>query len=453
MRVFTKIINSGFEAKLLAVIGIISLICISCQPDPLLSIHTGTIDISNIEQTTRTNFVVNGPWEASSDSEWCDINPKSGDGSDDNVAVLEITTEANLERDTRTATITITSGAITKTITVNQAICDILDIDRETATFPYTADSLVIKISSNVSYDILQDDECMDWMTVVVPKYYDNGEIKVYFTENSGAERNGIIRINQYNGSISKVFTLTQETGYVNIPDPLFESYCIQSFDYNLDKHFSYFEAKIPTYVAPLFADFQSIEGIEHFESLEILYAKNMSLTSLNLSNNSKLTTLDCSNNKIANADMHGLTKLVTVNLDNNPLTSLDVDGCNSITSLSIRKCGLSDIDLRSLTQLKSFYAQGNQFTTIDLTGNENLTNLNLDDSPITELDLSRNTKLKNLACSNTKLKEIDLSNNPDLSDIDLSSNPDLEVIWLKKGKSNPAISYDKGKATVKYKE
>lgn len=452
MNMYPMTIKTVRAAIISAVCTLFVFTVCSCQPDPLLSVYTDTIEISNIAQTNRTSFVANGKWEAHSDSEWCEISPNSGDGAIDNIVSIDIKTTANPEKEKRSAVITVTSGDMVKTITVEQAMCDVLEIDRNRVTVPYQADSILINIHANVTYDIVLDEDCKSWMSVDEPTIHTDGVIKVHFTENIAEQREGIFRIKQYNGGITRAFTLTQETGYISIADPQFEAYCVQNFDFNNDKKISYFEAKIPTMMVVSMMEIKSFKGIEFFEALEYLYANRMSFTKLDLTNNSKMTTVECNYDKLETVDVNNLINLTSLSLDGNPLTSINVDGCTALTYLYLRQCKLNDIDLTSLSSLKTFFVQDNNLSEIDVTHNPNLANLNISGNPITEIDLTKNPKLKTLSCSNTGIKEIDLSENPNLDEVDLSSNPELKTIWLKRGQTILNFTYSQGRVSVKYK-
>ncbi|MDR1017539.1 MAG: fibronectin type III domain-containing protein [Lachnospiraceae bacterium] len=129
-------------------------------------------------------------------------------------------------------------------------------------------------------------------------------------------------------------------------------------------------------------------------------------LTSLNVTNNTKLTYLDCSNNQLISLDVSKNTELVNLQCEINQLTSLYIAKNTQLTWLI---CGSEDI--------------GNQLTSLDVSQNTELTFLDCSSNQLKTLDVSKNTKLTYLGCSNNQLKTLDVSKNIILDSIDCYSN------------------------------
>lgn len=72
-------------------------------------------------------------------------------------------------------------------------------------------------------------------------------------------------------------------------------------------------------------ANLTSLDGIEHFKSLEILYCQHNFLTTLNVSQNTNLTELYCFRNKLASLDVCKNTNLTTLYCANNDITAMDI--------------------------------------------------------------------------------------------------------------------------------
>lgn len=114
----------------------------------------------------------------------------------------------------------------------------------------------------------------------------------------------------------------------------------------------------------------ESLQGIEHFQKLEILKCSYNKITELDTSSNSALKYLECNRNQ---------------------LTQLNVSGNNALTSLT---CG------------------DNQLTALDVSSNPNLTLLSCRNNQLRSLNLSNNEKLMSLDCDNNQLAFLNLSNN-----------------------------------------
>jgi len=179
-------------------------------------------------------------------------------------------------------------------------------------------------------------------------------------------------------------------------------------------------------------------------------------LTNLDVSNNTALTSLDCSFNQLTHLDVSNNTALTVLNSGGNQLTNLDVSNNMALTSLT---CGgkltnldvsnntaltsldcsynqLTDLDVSNNTALKWLYCSYNQLTNLDVSNNTALTWLNCDNNQLTDLDLSNNTALTDLNCDNNQLTDLNLSSNTaltslgcydnQLTDLDVSNNTAL---------------------------
>ena len=117
-------------------------------------------------------------------------------------------------------------------------------------------------------------------------------------------------------------------------------------------------------------------------------------LTSLNVSNNPYLLSVDCINNNLTELYVAGDMNLQRLNATGNPLTNIDVTTCTSLSVVDI--CG-------------------DQLATFDTSQNPNLTFLAVADNPLVSLDVTNNTELLDLNAGSELITSLDLSNNPKL--------------------------------------
>ena len=150
---------------------------------------------------------------------------------------------------------------------------------------------------------------------------------------------------------------------------------------------------------------------------------QNSLLTSLDLSQNTALQRLRCFSNQFASLDVSQNTALINLECMNNQLTSLDVSQNINLESLRFFNNPLTNIDLTKNTVLSVLSFYNNQFVSIDLTQNTALTNLDCKDNQLTSLDLSQNTALTNLDCQNNQLTSLDLSQNIALTNLYCQNN------------------------------
>ena len=84
----------------------------------------------------------------------------------------------------------------------------------------------------------------------------------------------------------------------------------------------------------------------------------------------------------------------------------------------------LTTLDVSRNTALTSFCCQNNQLTELDVSQNTALTRFWCFSNELTKLDVSQNTKLTDLTCFTNKLTELDLSRNTELTELRCEYNP-----------------------------
>ena len=160
---------------------------------------------------------------------------------------------------------------------------------------------------------------------------------------------------------------------------------------------------------------------------LEEVRLYDTKLTSLNLNGLTKLTTLHCGYNQLQSLDISQLTnltslncywnELTTVNTSNNTkletftasrqrtLTSIDVTKNTKLKSLDVGQCGLSSLDVTKNTELTTLDCSYNNITELNLNNNNKLQNIYIDDNRLTSLTFPQNaTGLKDVKCYKNRL-------------------------------------------------
>ena len=200
----------------------------------------------------------------------------------------------------------------------------------------------------------------------------------------------------------------------VKMEDDSFKKLCIV-FDTDKDGEVSLSEALQVKEIDCTYRSISSLKGIEVFENLTSLICRGNDLSSLDVSNNIALRTLDCSENGIAVLDVSKNTSLEELRCRNNNLTSLDVS--------------------KNLA-LKELYCNGNRITILNVSNNTALEYLNCGGNPLNSLDVSKNLALKELYCNQNNLTSLDVSKNTALEELQYSGN---QLSSLNIG-NNPAL-------------
>ncbi len=174
------------------------------------------------------------------------------------------------------------------------------------------------------------------------------------------------------------------------------------------------------TSLTTLICDYNQLTSLDLSKNIALteLRCNVNQLTSLDLPMNSALTDLDCSFNQLTSLDVSKNTNLIGFNCNYNQLTSLDLSNNTALTELWCEDNQLTSLDITKNTKLTYLdcAGAGNQLTSLDLTNNTALTTLNCSWNGLTSLDLSKNTALTELNCGGNQLTNLDVSNNTALT-------------------------------------
>lgn len=180
----------------------------------------------------------------------------------------------------------------------------------------------------------------------------------------------------------------------------------------------------LPSTIQTLYAGSNKFNG-------QLSIAGKPNLTTLDVSNNTMITILNCSGNALTSLSYYGCTALKNLNCSSNNLSSLPTlpigltnlyCNNNKLTSLPDLPDGLTVIDcsynqLTSLPMLpsdiSSLNVHGNLFTTLGIWGRTKLK----------YLDCSSCSKLTTLDCANNALTSLNIANCPALSVLQINNN------------------------------
>lgn len=228
----------------------------------------------------------------------------------------------------------------------------------------------------------------------------------------------------QENGASAQADAAVPE-GYIainekNFSDENFRDYVAEEWDKNQDKYFSPSEIADAKWISCDNKEISNLKGIEFFTNIWLLECYYNNLTTIDLSNNKKLSYINCHHNQLKELDVSGLPLLKTFYCGHNALPSIDVS---------------------KNEKLEDFDCQDNHLDTLDVSQNKELVKLSCGDNNLTELEVSENKKLKELWFYRDNLSNLDLGNqielevlscvgNP-LSVLDVSANTKLKKLFV----------------------
>ena len=294
------------------------------------------------------------------------------------------------------------------------------------------------------------------------------------------------------------------DCGYTLIPDANFEA-ALETLGYDDISG----DGQVPTAliesVEELLLGFRNISdltGIEDFKALKTLYCVANELTSLDLSENTNLQSLDVSSNLLTYLDIrngsntnmprfyaYSNADLTCVFVDNTTFSSnnwtnidsqtqfTDTDYCDyttipdgnfeaalealgyddisgdgqvptalieNVTELTVFEQNITDVtgleDFAALTDLILFDLN---LSSIDVSANTTLESLTLRKNPLTELDVSALANLKDLNIQETNITHLDVSANTALTGLDIEDCDALTTVDIKNGNNTNITSFD----------
>lgn len=369
--------------------------------------------------------------------------------------------------------------------------------------FSGMGETKTIKVKTNGTISCTAD---YDWLTITST----NSQISITPDKNDSDEyREAIITVRattqgDYKEGTIKVIQQSKNgtpSGAVYIKDANFADYVLKYYDRDQDGFLQTEEAAMIKEIDvseydQTIAPIKTLEGIEHFSNLEILYCNRAGLQGvLDLSNLRKLqhiecdhneitelkiaqcpaiTSLICEFNKIEKLDIKaaGCTQLTFFNCQGNKLKTLDCSGftklqhlycafneelstltttnLQAMTTLACHKTNLTSVKLQDMPMLEFIQCNDSNLTELDLKGMDKLQSININSNYIQELDVTDTPKLKTLNCGENLLSSIKgLAGLNNLVDFDCSNNLIETAIELsgKSGLKNVNVSSNKIKS------
>lgn len=193
--------------KILTLLAIALASLTSCKPDeqeiiaPEVYLDVYHDDIVFPSDGGEDTFEIdsNTDWTITNDADWLTIEPMKGNGYYYNVT---LTASASDLYDDRNTVITVKAGDKTEAFTVTQKYAEALLVTKNKFDIPQEGGEFTIEVQSNISYDIVMDDDCQSWITEVPQSKALTTYTHTYsVSENPNTEnREGVITIIGDNG-------------------------------------------------------------------------------------------------------------------------------------------------------------------------------------------------------------------------------------------------------------
>ena len=341
------------------------------------------------------------------------------------------------------ATITASAAGVTSSpcqVTVSKTPVSNVSLDKSSVSI-LEGESLSLKVTVSPSD---ATDGSVTWST---------GNSKVATVSSTGTitaveEGETTITAKSDDSGITAACRVVVTAEYVDFPDPNFRKYMVDNFDLNGNGKISLKEAKKVTRIQVFTTEIESLDGLQFLTELSYLDVHNPygahgsfdsetglwihtlyddmlpgKLSSLDLSQNLKLTYLSCSNNQLTELNVGNNIELKELYCRNNKIRSLDLRRNKNIEKLFCSDNKLSHLEIAGLLKLSWLSCSNNPLGTIDLSTLVNLRGVNCDANLLSNINLSQNTSLEYLQCDHNRIDNIDLSSNTLLETLDCSSN------------------------------
>lgn len=204
----------------------------------------------------------------------------------------------------------------------------------------------------------------------------------------------------------------------VPIEDPFLKAWLLVRYDSDNDDEISIAEGERISQIEITSNDVTSLNGIEYFPNLSKLHCQG---TLEEYGPAGRLSHVDVSQN----------SRLSTLYLINNRIESIIFPEDNMLGTVEFNENKVREADMTKLTHATRISCSGNLFKELDFRGLSKLEELSCDTNRYLETIQLDNRNLKVFRCFDTAIKELDLSKCPLLNSVDCSGCPSLEVIYL----------------------
>ncbi len=216
------------------------------------------------------------------------------------------------------------------------------------------------------------------------------------------------------------------------VPDTHFRAILTSKYNIQFDIQNTIISNSVVDTITLIDVGYQSItdlKGIEAFKNLKILVCAGNKLQNLNLSENTKITSLDFSGNNLSSINLTANSELKILSCGSNLFETLDLSHQKKLYNFyCVDATKLSSINIGKNDSIVFIWVTSSLITKLDVSGCSNLRALAFSDNKLKSLDVSKNPLLQYLSIKNNEIDSIDLSNKNYLSNVECGGNKLLKL-------------------------
>ena len=177
------------------------------KPSSEVTITTNNQTLSSEGGSATIAFKTTGSWIATANVDWLTIDQTAGGGGNN---TINITGKKNEEYDQREGLVVISSGEISKSVTVTQKQKDALLLTSNTIILDEQGGTPSIEVKANIEYSCKVEDAAKTWISILSTRALTTSNITLSISENTGSsDRQGNVVI--YSGDKSEIVTVYQK--------------------------------------------------------------------------------------------------------------------------------------------------------------------------------------------------------------------------------------------------
>jgi endoglucanase len=180
------------------------------EPAPQLIVSAEALDFAHTGETKVFHIKTNVKWTIAVSDAWCEVSPASGDGG--GTASVDVSAWANESPSVRSATLTVTAGALSKTVAVTQGGSSFLTVSPVGSISVATeGETIAIEVQASGSFTVKTS---AAWITV--GQLTGTMQHFAVATNNTVASRQGTITFTL--GALTATVTVAQQSTSLHIP-------------------------------------------------------------------------------------------------------------------------------------------------------------------------------------------------------------------------------------------